>query len=109
MPAGRIASGGPPAQGGSGGPPPEWRGRAELPGGAVVEGVFCGLRPHGPATLAEGGVTYAAEYDGARTIAEGPVPKEVCRAAAVARALQPPDKVFNFIKFSIQTAITRQL
>jgi hypothetical protein len=40
----------------------------------VVEGLFCGLRPQGAATLVEGGVAYAAEYDGARTIAEAPVP-----------------------------------
>jgi hypothetical protein len=79
-PAGRVASGGPPAQGGGGGPPPAWRARVELPGGAVLEGGFVGLRPAGPATLAEGGgETYAVEYDGSRTVAEGPAPvrKEV--------------------------------
>ncbi len=74
VPAGRVASGGPPPHGGTGGTPPEWRGRAELLGGVVVDGVFRGLRPHGSATLEAGGVTYAAEYDGARTIAEEPVP-----------------------------------
>ncbi len=53
-----------------------------------------GLRPDGPATLAEGGgAARAVEYDGARTLAEGPVPlhKEVRRRA---RAFQPTDKVY---------------
>jgi hypothetical protein len=84
--AGRVLSGGPPAQGGGGGPPAAWVGRVELRGGAVLEGELRGLRPHGPATLAEGGATYAVEYDGSRTVAEGPVPamrKEVCRRARV--------------------------
>ena len=87
-PAGRIASGGPPPQGAPGGPLPAWEARVELPGGAVLEGTFCRLRPHGLATLTEGGVTYAVEYDGSSTIAENPVPvrKEVRPAAAAARA-----------------------
>ena len=74
-PAGRVASGGPPPPGGRGGPPPAWAGRVELRGGAVLEGRLRGLRPDGPATLAEGGgAARAVEYDGARTLAEGPVP-----------------------------------
>jgi hypothetical protein len=82
VPAGRVASGGPPPHGGSGGQK-IWRGRAELLGGVVVDGVFRGLRPHGSAVLAEGGARYLAEYDGARTIAEEPVPvrKQVRRPA----------------------------
>ena len=75
VPAGRIVSGGPPPHGGSGGPPPAWAARVELADGTVVEGTFRGLRPHGAATVTErGGAAYAAEYDGERTIAEGPVP-----------------------------------
>ena len=74
VPAGRIVSGRPPP-GGSGGPPLEWEGRVELGDGTLIEGVFRGLRPHGPATVTErGGAAYAAEYDGERTFAEGPVP-----------------------------------
>jgi hypothetical protein len=74
VPAGRIVSGRPPP-GGSGGPPLEWEGRVELADGTTIEGVFRGLRPHGPATVTEpGGAAYAAEYDGERTFAEGPVP-----------------------------------
>jgi hypothetical protein len=74
VPAGRIVSGRPPP-GGSGGPPLEWKGRVELGDGTTIEGVFRGLRPHGPATVTEpGGAAYAAEYDGERTFAEGPVP-----------------------------------
>ena len=74
VPAGRIVSGRPPP-GGSGGPPLEWEGRVELADGTLIEGVFRGLRPHGPATVTEpGGAAYAAEYDGERTFAEGPVP-----------------------------------
>ena len=75
VPAGRIASGGPPPPGGGGGPPPAWEGRAELADGTAVEGVFRGLLPHGRATVTErGGAACAAEYDGERTVAEGPVP-----------------------------------
>ena len=56
-------------------PPPVWEGRVELQDETVVEGVFCGLRPHGLAAVTEpGGAAYAAEYDGERTFAEGPVP-----------------------------------
>ena len=74
VPAGRIVSGRPPP-GGCGGLPPEWEGRVELADGTMIEGVFRGLRPHGPATVTEpGGAAYAAEYDGERTFAEGPVP-----------------------------------
>ena len=78
-PAGRLLSDARPAQGGGGGPPPAWETRVARPGGGGLAGVFRGLRPHGAATLEEGGLTFAAEYDGARTIAEGPVPvrKEV--------------------------------
>jgi hypothetical protein len=88
VPAGRITSGGPPRPGGSGGPPPAWEGRAELRDGTAVEGVFRGLRPHGRATVTErGGAAYVAEYDGERTVAEGPVPvrKQASRAAPPAR------------------------
>jgi hypothetical protein len=74
VPAGRIVSGRPPP-GGSGGPPLEWEGRVELGDGTLIEGVFRGLRPHGQATVTEpGGAAHAAEYDGERTFAEGPVP-----------------------------------
>jgi hypothetical protein len=74
VPVGRIVSGRPPP-GGSGGPPPEWKGRVELADGTLIAGVFRGLRPHGLATVTEpGGAAYAAEYDGERTFAEGPVP-----------------------------------
>jgi hypothetical protein len=74
VPAGRIVSGRPPP-GGSGGPPLEWEGRVELGDGTTIAGVFRGLRPHGLAAVTEpGGVAYAAEYDGERTFAEGPVP-----------------------------------
>jgi hypothetical protein len=74
VPAGRIVSGRPPP-GGSGGPPPEWEGRVELGDGTKIAGVFRGLRPHGLAAVTEpGGAAYAAEYDGERTFAEGPVP-----------------------------------
>ena len=74
VPAGRIVSGRPPP-GGSGGPPLEWEGRVELGDGTLIAGVFRGLRPHGRATVTEpGGAAYAAEYDGERTFAEGPVP-----------------------------------
>ncbi len=50
-PAGRVAAGGGPAAGGG----RRWRGAVELRGGAVVEGLFGGLGPDGPATLVEGG------------------------------------------------------
>ena len=74
VPVGRIVSGRPPP-GGSGGPPPAWEGRAELADGTTMEGVFRGLRPDGRATVTEpGGAAHAAEYDGERTFAEGPVP-----------------------------------
>jgi hypothetical protein len=74
VPAGCIVSGRPPP-GGSGRPPPEWEGQVELADGTTIEGVFRGLRPHGRATVTErGGAAYAAEYDGERTFAEGPVP-----------------------------------
>jgi hypothetical protein len=79
-PSGRVACGGPPRQGGSGGPPPAWEGQVELLGGAVLSGVFRGLRPDGPGTLSEGGgEARGGEYDGSWTIAEGHVPMEVCR------------------------------
>ena len=98
IPAGRVVSGGPPPPGGKGGPPPEWLGRVELADGTAVEGAFRGLRPHGPATVTErGGAAYAAEYDGERTIAEGPVPvrKQVRRPGGNRRIRRqpPPDKV----------------
>jgi hypothetical protein len=82
-PAGRVASGGPPPQGGRGWPATAWKGRVERANGTAIEAEFCGLRPRGPATLVEGGVTYAVEYDGEWTVAEGPVPvrKQVRRAA----------------------------
>jgi hypothetical protein len=91
-PAGRVVWGGAPPQGEGGGPSPTWTARVELPDGVVLEGEFHGLRPDGLATLVEGGATYAVEYDGARTIAEGPEPvrKEVCRGAPCdARAAIP--------------------
>ena len=103
-PQARLLSGGPPLQGGSGGPPPAWKGRVELrDGGAVLEVLFSGLRPHGPATLVEGGVTYAAEYDGARTVAEGPVPvrKQVLRATPRARQAREVSAVEPFPPSSI--------
>ena len=77
--AGRVAAGGPPATGGGSGPAAaEWEGRVEMAEGTSVEGWFRGLRPHGRATVTEpGGAAYAAEYDGKRTIAEGPVPVRV--------------------------------
>jgi hypothetical protein len=76
-PGGRVAAGGgPPRAGGGGGP---WPARVALPGGAVLQGTFCGLRPHGEMTLEEGGVVYLVEYDGSRTVSEGPVPvRKVC-------------------------------
>jgi hypothetical protein len=92
-PAGRIASGGQPPQGGDGGSAEEWRARVEIPGGIVVEGVFCGLRPNGQATLVEGdGAAYEAEYDGARTLAEGAVPmRKQVLSTAVHVAFEPTD------------------
>jgi hypothetical protein len=90
-PAGRVA-GGPPPQGGNGSLAVAWRARVELPGGTVVEGMFRGLRPHGPATLVEGGgAAYAVEYDGVRTLAEGaePLHKEVRTSAARAVSSGP--------------------
>ena len=56
--------------------------------GAVVDGVFRGLRPQGPAVLAEGGARYLVEYDGALTIAERPAPerKEVSHTPPRARS-----------------------
>jgi hypothetical protein len=66
--------------------PPAWEGRAKLADGTTVDGVFRGLRPHGRATLTErGGAAYAAEYDGERTIGEGPMPVSK-QASRVARA-----------------------
>jgi hypothetical protein len=89
-PGGRVVSGGPPAQGGSGGARREWEAEVAMADGTTLRGAMRGLSPHGPATLVErGGATYAAEYDGSRTVAEGPVPvrKQVRRPAARARAL----------------------
>ena len=86
--AGRVAAGGSPPQGGDGGPPPAWRGRVELGDGTVVVGTLHGLRLRGPATVVEpSGATYAAEYDGVRTLAEGPVPVRT----QVRRARVPSD------------------
>jgi hypothetical protein len=105
VPVGRVAAGGAPPRGGGGGPATVWKARVELQSRAMLEGAFCGLRPHGPATLAEGGVEYAAEYDGARTIAEGPVPVR----KQVAQAFHPTDEVASALNFLSNLAGRRAL
>jgi hypothetical protein len=82
---GRIVSGGPTAPGdGRGGPAAAEEMTVVLEDGTKITGPFSALRPVGRATLVErDGRTYDVEYDGLRTIAEGPAPvrKEVPRAA----------------------------
>jgi hypothetical protein len=87
-----------PPQGENGRLLPEWRARLVLQDKTVMEsleGTFCGLRPHGSATLvAAGGATYTVKYDGARTIAEELISvlehKEARSSAMRAPALAPP-------------------
>jgi hypothetical protein len=93
VPVGRVLEGRPPPPDKCGGPTPMWEGRVELEDGTTWEGGFCGLRPHGRATVTgRGGVAYVAEYDGKWTIGEIPahILKQACRAARFYRQSKFP-------------------